>query len=152
MKSLSMLVAVLGLLFVAGCNCNPQVCAPGAQGCPCLAESTCNAGLVCSSDMKCGAAVTIGVQVSDATARGCEFVLTEASGTEIVSVEFKDGSKGSWIRQAPKVAVTVVAGGDSALSGAVSLGLTGSASGLALSKVSCVDLKGQRLASTLSIR
>ncbi len=150
MKSLSMWVAVLGLLVGAGCSSPP--CSPGTQGCACLEGSTCNTGLVCSSDLKCGAAVTIGVQVSDAAARGCEFVLTEAAGTEVRSVEFKGGSKGSWIRQAPKVAVTVVAGGDSALNGAVSLGLTGSASGLAFSKVSCVDLKGQRLSSTLSIR
>jgi hypothetical protein len=152
MKSLSMLVAVLGLLGVAGCSCNPPVCEAGSQGCACLEGSTCNTGLVCSSDLKCGAAVTIGVQVSDATARGCEFVLTEAAGTEVVSVNFKDGTRGSWIRQAPKVAVTVVSGGDSAISNAVSLGLSGSASGVAFSKVSCVDLKGQRLASTLSIR
>jgi hypothetical protein len=152
MKSLSMLVAVLGLLSVAGCNCNPPTCTAGTQSCPCLPNSMCNTGLVCSSDMKCGAAVTLGVQVSDATARGCEFVLTEAAGTEVLSVDFKNGTKGSWIRQAPKVAVTVVAGGDSSLSGAVSLGLSGAATGLALSKVSCVDLKGERLASTLTIR
>lgn len=152
MKSLSLLVSMVALLLAAGCNCNPGACAPGTQSCACLAGGTCNAGLVCSSDLKCGPAVTIGVQVSDATARGCEFVLTEASGTEVVSVEFKNGAKGSWIRQAPKVAVTVVAGSDAALTGAVSLGLAGAASGLEFSKVSCVDLKGQRLASTLSIR
>ena len=151
MKSLSMLIAVLGLVVLAGCNCNPP-CTPGTQGCACLTGSTCNTGLVCSTEMKCAAAVTLNVQVSDATARGCEFVLTEAPGTAVVSVDFNNGAKGTWIRQAPKVAVTVVAGGDAALNGAMSLGLTGPASGLAFSKVSCVDVKGQRLAATLSIR
>lgn len=151
MKSLSMLIAVLGL-SLAGCNCNPPTCTEGTQSCACLAGSTCNTGLVCGTDMKCAPAVTLGVQVSDATARGCEFVLTEATGTEVLSVDFKNGTKGSWIRQAPKVAVTVVAGADSSISGGVSLGLSGAATGVALSKVSCVDVKGARLASTLTIR
>ena len=67
-------------------------------------------------------------------------------------VTFKNGAKGTWLRQAPKVAVTVVSGGDTALTGAIDLGLTGPASGLAVSKGGCVDVAGQRLNTTLSVR
>lgn len=150
MKAFTLFVMTLAVLF-ASCTCGPPQCTPGANGCACKAGNVCDTGLVCASD-KCGTAVTIGVEVSDATARGCEFLLTEAAGTEVKTVDFKNGAKGSWVREAPKVAVTVVANGDTSLNGGVSLGLSGAASGLAVSKVSCVDLKGARLTSTLTIK
>ena len=149
---LSRLIVVLALVTGAGCQCTPPACKPGTQACACLEGGACNDGLACASDQKCAPAVAAGVQISDVAARGCEFVLTEAPGTEVVSVVFKNGAKGTWIREAPRVAVTVLAGSDAALGDAVQLGLTGAASSLALSKASCVDLKGQRLATTLSIR
>lgn len=143
---------LIALLASAGCQCTPPACPPGTQACACLESGACNEGLACGSDQKCAPAVAAAVQISEAAARGCEFVLTEAQGTEVVSIVFKNGAKGTWIREAPRVAVTVVAGSDAALGDAVQLGLTGAASSLALSKASCVDLKGQRLATTLSIR
>lgn len=145
-------VAALALLLGAGCLCNPPVCTPGTQACACLESGACNDGLACGSDQKCAPAVAAGVQVADVSARGCEFVLTEAPGTEVVSVTFKNGAKGTWIREAPRVAVSVVTGSDTAFADAIQLGLTGAASSLSLSKASCVDLKGQRLATTLTIR
>jgi hypothetical protein len=114
--------------------------------------ATCNTGLVCGGDNLCVAPVAATVQIPDAAARGCELVLTEAPGTEVVAVTFKNGAKGTWLRQAPKVAVTVVSGGDTALTGAIDLGLTGPASGLAVSKGGCVGVNGQRLNTTLSVR
>ncbi len=146
------LLVLLGSLAGAGCTCMPPPCAAGAQACACLEGGTCHDGLACGSDQKCAPAVAAGVQIADAAARGCEFVLTEAPGTEVVSVTFKNSAKGTWVREAPRVAVTVLAGGDAALGDAVQLGLTGTASSLTLSKASCVDLQGQRLATTLSIR
>lgn len=145
-------LSVAGLLTLSGCNCNPQNCTPGAQACACVDGATCNTGLVCGSDNLCVAPVSAGVQIPDAAARGCEMVLTEAAGTEVVAVTFKNGAKGTWIRQAPKVAVTVVSGGDSALTGAIDLGLTGPAAGLSVSKAGCVDVSGQRLNTSISIR
>ncbi len=145
-------VAVLALLLGAGCQCNPPACTAGTQACACLESGACNDGLACGSDQKCAPAVAAGVQVADVSARGCEFVLTEAPGTEVVSVTFKNGAKGTWIREAPRVAVSVVTGSDTAFADAIQLGLTGAASSLSLSKASCVDLKGQRLATTLTIR
>jgi hypothetical protein len=152
MKSFPAMCVLLLGLSLSACQCNPPACAAGAVTCACKEGSVCNDGLVCGSDQKCAPAVSAGVQVSDATARGCEFLLTESAGTEVVSVAFKNGAKGTWIREAPKVAVTVVAGGDTALTGAIDLGLSGSVSNLTISKTSCVDVTGQRLASTISIR
>lgn len=146
------LLVILSALAGAGCQCTPPACTPGTQACACLESGACNDGLACASDQKCAPAVAAGVQISDVTARGCEFVVTEAPGTEVVSVVFKNGAKGTWLREAPRVAVTVVAGSDAALGDAIALGLTGTASSLSLSKASCVDLKGQRLATTLTIR
>ena len=151
-KSLPLMVAMLGLLSVTGCQCPPAACTAGTQACACLEGGSCSEGLVCAADRKCAPAVSAGVQISDAAARGCEFLLTEAPGAEVVMVEFKNGARGTWIREAPRVAITVVAGGDTALADAVQLGVTGSIANLSLSKASCVDQTGQRLASTLTIR
>ncbi len=146
------LLVLLAGLAGAGCTCTPPACKPGTQSCVCLEGAACADGLTCAGDNTCAPAVAAGVQIADLAARGCEFVLTEAPGTEVVSVTFKNGAKGTWIRESPRVAITVLAGGDAALGDAVQLGLTGAASSLALSKASCVDLKGQRLATTLTIR
>ena len=154
MKTLSTLFPGVCLLAAALTltACSPPVtCAAGAQSCPCREGNVCDEGLTCGADQKCGSAVAAGVQF-DALARGCEFVLTEAPGTQVVSVEFGNQARGSWIRQAPQVAITVVAGADAPLTGAVQLGLSGAVGNLTLTKASCVDVKGQRLASTLSLR
>ena len=152
MNKLLLLVSLSGLLALSGCNCNPSNCTPGAQACACVDGTTCNTGLVCGNDKLCVAPVAAGLQIPNAAARGCELVLTESAGTEVLAVTFKNGAKGSWIRQAPKVAVTVVSGGDTALAGTVDLGLSGPSAGLTVTKGSCVDVKGQRVDGSLSVR
>lgn len=146
-------LSCLALLVLAlqGCSCG-TTCKPGELDCGCAEGTSCTAGLVCSSGNTCVAPVAAGVQISDAAARGCELLVAEAAGTEVVSVSFKNGARGTWIRQAPKVAISVVAGADTALAGSIDLGLTGASSGLTIAKSACVDVKGQRLASTVSIR
>ncbi len=139
------LLVVLLSSLLAGCACNPQ-CEPGALNCACKEASACNDALVCGGDNTCVAPTLATLQVTDANARGCELVLTENEGTTVAAVTFKNGLEGTWVRQAPKVAVTFVAGGDSAVSGQVELGLTGPASGVSVSKTGCVDVRGQRLA------
>lgn len=151
MRTTVFILSTLAALVLTGCQCGGP-CAAGAQGCGCLDGVTCNAGLVCGADQKCSPAVAAEVQISDASARGCELLLTETDATQVSSVTFKNGARGTWVREAPRVAITVVSGGDTALAGAVQLGLTGAATELTLSKAGCVDLKGQRLASTLSLR
>lgn len=150
MRPLTLAFALSSLLLATACP-GPTQCTAGADGCACIAGATCNAGLQCGADLKCVPAVSAGVQFP-AEARGCELLLTETAGTQVVSAEFKSGVKGTWLRQAPKVAVTVVAAGDSSLAGAVQLSLSGPASALTLSKASCVDVRGQALSTGPSLR
>lgn len=153
MKNLLFSVTLLGALTLSGCACGPTECTPGANACACKPDSTCDANLVCGPANTCVPPVTAGIAVDDAAARGCELLLTEAPGTTVASVTFKGGVQGTWIRQAPKVAVSFVAGGDSALGNNVELGLVGAgAAGVTVSKATCVDRLGARLGSTPAVR
>lgn len=153
MKNLLLSLSLLGALGLSGCACGPTECAPGANACACKPDSTCDANLVCGPSNTCVPPVTAGIAVDDANARGCELLLTEGPGTTVASVTFKGGVKGTWLRQAPKVAVSFVAGGDSALGSNVELGLVGGgASSLTVSKATCVDRLGARLTTAPAVR
>ncbi len=152
MKSLLLSFSLFGALALSGCACGPTECAPGARDCACRPDSACDDGLACGPANLCVPPVTAGVAVDDAAARGCELLLTEAPGTTVVSVAFRGGVQGTWLRQAPKVAVSFVAGGDTALASNVELGLVGPASGLTVSRSSCVDRLGKRLTSAPTLR
>lgn len=144
MRTLMTLTMVLGV-SLAGCACGPT-CEPGSLSCACKENAVCDGALVCGGDHKCATPTLATVSVSAASARGCELVLNESAGTTVAAVNFKNGLEGTWVRQAPKVAVTFVAGGDSPVSGQVELGLVGPASGVSVSKAGCVDVNGVRLA------
>ncbi len=151
MKSIVLSFSLAGLLSLSGCTCGAP-CAPGAQSCACKEGSQCNDALACNPSNVCVPPVAAGLQVSDALARGCELLVTESAGSTVLSAAFKNGVKGTFVREAPKVAITFVSGGDTALGANVELGLSGPASGLTVGKTSCVDVKGQRLNATVSIR
>ena len=147
----TLIAMTLGLAVVlSGCNCNPPACDPGTTMCACKEGGVCNEGLSCGADNKCAPPVAAGLQV-DAAARGCELLLTEA-GSTVVSANFKNGVKGTFIRQPPKVAVTFVSAGDSAIGNNVELGLSGPSSGLTVSRSACVDVSGARISATVSIQ
>lgn len=152
MKHLLLSVSLVSALALSGCACGPTECTPGTASCACTADTTCDTGLVCGPANTCLPPTTAGVAVDDAAARGCEVLLTEAPGTTVAAVTFKNGVQGTWIRQAPKVAVSFVAGGDSAIGANVELGLVGAASGVTVTKAACVDRLGQRLATTPAVR
>jgi hypothetical protein len=141
-------------LVLQGCGkkAEPASCTPGTEACACAATDRCNDGLICGDDRRCRPATSSHLAISDPAARGCEFVLTESAGTQVSAVRFAGGAKGSWRRQAPQVAVAVVAGGDVALSNAVELDLGGPAAGLQLGKISCVDRLGRPTAGGLSLK
>lgn len=139
-------------IVVSACTCgNP--CTPGAKDCTCKEASVCDDGLVCG-DNKCTSPTTAGVQVSDANARGCEVLLTESAGNTITDVTFSNGVQGAFVREAPRVAFSFVAPTDGRLpSGGVGVSIAGAATGITVSKVSCVDSAGQKLANaTITIR
>lgn len=139
-------------IVVSACTCgNP--CTPGAKDCTCKEASVCDDGLVCG-DNKCTSPTAAGVQVSDANARGCEVLLTESAGNTITDVTFSNGVQGAFVREAPRVAFSFVAPTDGRLpSGGVGVSIAGAATGITVSKVSCVDSAGQKLANaTITIR
>lgn len=147
-------VVVALVVAVSGCTCGPQ-CKPGEAACACLAGNQCNEGLACGADGKCGAPTLVGLVVSDPAARACEVLLAEQPGTVVSVGQFTGGVVGTSIREAPKVALTFVAPGDSAFpAGSVQLALSrGTTAGLTVTKASCVDAKGARLAgATVTIR
>ncbi len=130
---------------LAACTCGTP-CAPGTKDCPCKAASVCDDALLCTGANTCVAPTTATVQVAEAAARGCEVVLTESEGSRVASVSFKGGVQGAFVREAPRVAVTFVAGSDARIPGdGVEVALSGPASGLTISKASCVDSAGVKL-------
>lgn len=154
MKTIVTLLIVSFALAFSGCTCGPQ-CKPGEAACACRADNQCNEGLACGADGKCAAPTLVGLVVSDPAARGCEVLLTEQPGTVVSSGQFSGGVVGTTLREAPRVAMTFVAPGDSAFpAGSVQLGLAqGTTAGLTVTKASCVDVKGARLAgATVTIR
>ncbi len=146
-----LMVVWLSVVFSA-CTCgNP--CTPGAKDCTCKEASVCDDGLVCG-DNKCISPTMAGVQVSDANARGCEVLLTESAGNTVTEVTFSNGVQGAFVREAPRVAFSFVAPTDGRIPAAgVGVSIAGAPTGIAVSKVSCVDSAGQKLANaTITIR
>ncbi len=140
-------------LVVSACDCG-KPCTPGAKDCACKEASVCDDGLLCGEMNKCVSPTTVAVQVSDANARGCEVLLTETAGSTVADVTFAKGVQGAFVREAPKVAFSFVAPADARLPAeSIGVAITGPATGITVSKVSCVDSAGQKLANaTVTIR
>ena len=86
-----------------------------------------------------------GFKVSDANARGCEVLLTEGTA-KIDKVVFDDSVVGTFVREAPRVAVTFVSAQGGAIgTGAVKLTVVGDAGQVQVKKVSCVGPKAEPL-------
>jgi hypothetical protein len=87
----------------------------------------------------------VGVAFSDPAARGCELLLVEGAG-RVESVTFADTVRGTFIREAPRVAVSVVSAGDSPIAqGAVQVALSGDPAGVEVKTVRCVDAQASAL-------
>jgi hypothetical protein len=91
--------------------------------------------------------VKSGLTLSDPNVRGCEILLTEGTA-KIESVSFDGTVVGTFIREAPKVAVSFVAAKDAPMGpSAIQLTVKGDATQVQVKKVSCVDAKAATLAS-----
>jgi hypothetical protein len=126
-------MVMLVLTGLTACSCDPK---------PCVGNT-------------CAAPTLVSVVVSDSTARGCELLLTEQSGTSVLEGRFDKGVVGTSVRESPRVALAFVAPGDATIpADGVRLALTaGTAAGVTITKSSCVDIKGARLPNaTVSLR
>ena len=143
MKRWLMLAALAAL---DACSCNAPACRDTAD---------CPAGQGCGEAGTCLVPTLTTLTVSDASARGCEVLLTEQPGTTVTSVQFGANVVGTHLREAPRLAVTFVAAKDAALGAAdVQLALAaGTAAGLTITRAACVDGAGTPLPNaTLSLR
>jgi hypothetical protein len=139
-----LIIAAL-LTLVSACTCGAP-CTPGAAACACKSDQSCASGLVCSPTNVCERGTVVGIQISDPSARGCEVLVTDQPGTVVRGAEFQDSVVGTSVVETPRSAISFVAAKDAAISGeAVQLLLTGPATGVTISRFSCVDVNGQKL-------
>lgn len=111
----------------------------GVADCPCRTDRTCDTGLACV-DGVCVAEVTTGL-VLPAGARGCEVLLLEGGG-RVGEVRFAAGVRGTFVREAPRVAIAVIRESDADFpSGAVEVLGTGSPVAT-VAEARCVDAAG----------
>lgn len=93
-----------------------------------------------------GTVAVAGLTVSDPNARGCELLLTEGTA-EVESVTFDSTVKGTFIREAPRVAISFVAAADAPIAGgAVKVAAAGDSAQLQVKTVHCFDGKAAPLA------
>ena len=123
---LSLLFSTIGLSACSGCSEDNNTsnnqnnaqdmspdsteCTAGEVGCACTASSTCEDGAMCVDGMCVGAASS-GLSIDNNSARSCEVLLVE-KGARVLGVNFADGVKGAWRRQAPNVALAFARDGD----------------------------------------
>ena len=90
--------------------------------------------------------VKCGLTLSDPNVRGCEILLSEGTA-KIDSVTFDGTVVGTFIREAPKVAISFVAAKDAPMAnGAIQVKINGDAKQVTVKKVSCVDVKAAAMA------
>ena len=90
--------------------------------------------------------VKSGLTLSDPNIRGCEILLSEGTA-KIDTVTFDGTVVGTFIREAPKVAISFVAAKDAPMAnGAIQVKINGDAKQVTVKKVSCVDVKAAAIA------
>ena len=148
------LLAALALLAVAGCGDDDAdtpdagTCAPGSAGCACLEGSMCAMGLMCDTGL-CRAVDVIALEVGDANARSCEVVIVE-DRTQLLAVDFAAGTRGTFVREAPRTAVTFTRETDTAFDDrAITIRRTEAAgASLTLERGRCFDREGNAIAGS----
>ena len=136
--------ALVASLALAACGDDDSAAGPkdGAVA-ACDNENPCGDGLVCV-DERCVAGGNVDV-VIDSAARACEVLLQDGNAAQAVSVRFGKGVKGSFVRHAPRLALSFVAAGDEAVSASDVVPVAVGAGVPALVKTTCVDKAGKAL-------
>lgn len=141
---------LLVTLAVAGSACgsdgDDRSCEPGSAACACLEDDACGDGLACE-DGVCRGESDVGISVSDGRARACDLLLAEGAG-HVHAVAFGDAVKGTFVREAPRVAVSLISASDAPIpADAVSLRVVGDAADVEVADVACADSAGEPLAN-----
>lgn len=150
MTRASFLTAALVAALTMGCGGgnNPDdagVCDPGTIGCACIEGSICSGEAMCSEGLCVGVDAS-GLTIQDPAARSCEVVLFE-TGTEVLAVTFADGVQGTFVREAPRTAVTFHRTSDAAFdaSSVTVQEASGAGGSVELRRARCFDREGAPL-------
>ena len=145
--------AVLAALAVVtasttGCGDDEGACKAGEAGCACVTDA--DAGAACADGLACIEGTCkgeseAGLVVGDKRARACDVLVLE-EGARVADVVFGDGVLGTFVREAPRVAVSFIANTDAAISGsAIRVRVNGDISGLSVQEVECAGADGATL-------
>ena len=133
-----------------GCSCDEdekeKKCEPGTAGCACIDGSTCDDGLICVDGL-CKGESSTGISVSDSDARSCEVLLVD-NNAEVARVDFGENVKGTYVREAPRTAVTFLSLNNEAIgSGQIDVRFVKTQEGgnFEVSSATCFDAQGQQL-------
>jgi hypothetical protein len=136
--------ALVATLALAACGDDDSAAGPkDAAVAACNSDNPCGDGLVCV-DERCVAGGDVDVVV-DSAVRGCEVLLEDGADARAVSVRFGKGVKGSFVRHAPRLALSFVATGDQAVSASDVVPVAVGGGVPALVKTTCLDKAGKAL-------
>lgn len=142
-----LLIGLTAALFACGDDddASSNMCVAGNAGCPCLEDDTCKGELACMAGT-CQGTFDVGITVSDKNARGCDVLVTE-QGSRVADATFGETVKGTFVREAPKVALSFISTSDAPIDGkGIQLQLVGADSdGLQVESVECADRTGKPL-------
>jgi hypothetical protein len=143
-----LLIAIAGSLLACGDDddASSSMCVAGNAGCPCLEDDACSSeDLTCMAGT-CQGTFDVGVTVSNKNARGCDVLVTE-QGSRVADATFGETVKGTFVREAPKVALSFISTSDAPIDGnGIQLQLIGAGSdGLQVESVECADRAGKPL-------
>jgi len=117
-------------------------CTPGSEGCACSAGDRCDDGLTCDHGV-CGQGATLAPLAFPAQARSCELLLRE-HGAAVLSIAFASDTAGSFVREAPRVAVALHALSDAPM-GELEVHVTGGGDRPTTERTHCFDASGEAL-------
>ncbi|HMI92476.1 MAG TPA: hypothetical protein VK509_13975 [Polyangiales bacterium] len=137
-------VALVASLALAACGDDDSAPSPrDGSVAACNRDNPCGDGLVCV-DERCVAGGDVDVVIGSSV-RGCEVLLEDGDGAQAVDVRFGEGVKGSFVRHAPRLALSFVATGDEAVSASDVVPVAVGSGVPKLLKTACIDKAGKAL-------
>jgi len=121
-----------------------SMCEADPLHCTCSEEEPCPKGFTCEQS-ECVAENATGIIIGSADARACEVLLLEDSA-RVSGVDFSENVRGTFLRQAPRIAVSLTRRMDSSFEAAdLTVRSVGSNGGLSLAHAECFGERGVAL-------
>ena len=148
-RALSAPWLLIAWMSVAACADDDSAGTPASasQVMTCTETTACGDGKVCQAGA-CVAAKGAGLRV-DAAARGCEVLLEDTETAKIARAEFGAEARGSYLRRAPRTALSFIAATDVSLGGGAARVLFAGDGQPKLLDSECVGADGKKLSGAL---